>query len=94
MKKQLSLFVGLFLLFIPGAHASAPLGDTGKIAGRVVDAISGEPLIGVNVVLSLDGENTITGTVTDVDGYYSMINIKPGTYQLRFSYIGYQAQRT
>ena len=74
--------------------ADASLGDTGKIAGRVVDATSGEALIGVNVLLSTDGEDTITGTVTDSDGYYSMINIKPGTYQVIFSYIGYQTQRT
>ncbi|MBX2818793.1 MAG: TonB-dependent receptor [Rhodothermaceae bacterium] len=70
------------------------LGDTGKIAGRVVDAVTGEALIGVNVILSSDGSDTITGTVTDSDGYYSMIKIKPGTYQVIFSYIGYQTQRT
>ena len=63
------------------ASAAIPLGDTGKIAGRVLDSVTGEALIGVNVVLSSDGSDTITGTVTDSDGCYSMINIKPGTYQ-------------
>ena len=60
-------------------------GTTGKIAGQVVDAQTGEPLPGVNVIV----ENTTTGASTDIDGYYSIINLKPGTYNLKISYVGY-----
>ena len=61
----------------------------GKIAGRVTDATTGEPLIGVNVVI----EGTQQGSVTDVDGNYVIVNVRPGEYTLLFSYIGFQPQR-
>lgn len=57
----------------------------GKIAGTVTDADSGEPLIGVNVVI----QGTTQGTTTDVDGNYVMLNVRPGEHTLEFSYIGF-----
>jgi len=61
-------------------------GTTGKIAGRITDSNTGEPLIGVNVVL----EGTFQGAATDHEGYYSIVNVLPGVYVLRASMIGYQ----
>ncbi|MEM6697077.1 MAG: SusC/RagA family TonB-linked outer membrane protein, partial [Bacteroidota bacterium] len=58
-----------------------------KISGVVIDAENGEGLIGVNIVV----EGTTFGTVTDVDGSYS-INASP-TDVLIFTYTGYQQQR-
>lgn len=59
---------------------------TGKIAGTVTDSETGEPLIGVNVIL----DGTGMGAVTDIDGYYTVINVKPGSYTIRISMIGYE----
>ncbi len=53
------------------------------IKGTVVDAI-GEPLIGVNVSV----KGTTIGTITDVDGQYSLEVPTSGT--LVFSFIGYK----
>ncbi len=63
-------------------------GTTGKIAGRVYDKDTGEPLPGANVVIV----GTKIGTATDLDGYYVLINIPPGVYTLRASMIGYNPQ--
>ncbi|MCF7841929.1 MAG: TonB-dependent receptor [Lentisphaeria bacterium] len=60
-------------------------GTTGKISGLVTDADSGEPLIGVNVVVSELG----TGAATGLDGRYIILNVPPGIYEVRFSMIGY-----
>lgn len=60
----------------------------GKIAGRVTAADTGEPLIGVNVIV----EETTQGNVTDIDGNYVILNVRPGEYTLRFSYIGFAQQ--
>ncbi len=60
-------------------------GETGKIAGRVTDAATGEPLPGVNVVIV----GTTQGAVTDADGYYAIIKVDPGTYSVQASIIGY-----
>ncbi|MDA0683645.1 MAG: TonB-dependent receptor [Bacteroidetes bacterium] len=82
MRRQSLLF--LFVLAITAQTAFAQ----GKIAGRVLDAITGEGLIGVNVVL----DGTTQGTTTDVEGNYIILNVRPGEYTLRFSYIGFSTQ--
>ncbi|MEO1261721.1 MAG: TonB-dependent receptor [Bacteroidota bacterium] len=57
--------------------------DVASVSGVVTDA-DGLPLIGVNVVI----KGTATGTVTDVDGSYSLDCPDGGT--LVFSYTGYK----
>ncbi len=59
--------------------------QTKILSGTVIDK-KGEPLIGVNIVQ----KGTTNGTVTDMDGNYSL-NVKPNTV-LVFSYIGYTSQ--
>ncbi len=56
-----------------------------EIRGKVVDE-NGEPMIGVSILI----KGTTTGTVTDVDGNFSL-NAKSGDV-LVFSYIGYLTQ--
>ena len=60
-------------------------GTTGKIKGLVLDKETNSPIIGANVFL----ESTTLGTVTDENGNYFIINVPPGVYTLRVSYIGY-----
>jgi len=55
-----------------------------QISGTIIDD-TGEPLIGVNISLK---NNLTTGTITDIDGQYS-IKAKPGD-TLSYSYIGFQ----
>lgn len=61
--------------------------QTGKISGIVKDSQTGEPLIGVNIVV----EGTSLGAASDIEGYYAILNVKPGTYSLKASMIGYTA---
>jgi outer membrane receptor protein involved in Fe transport len=60
----------------------------GKIAGTITDAQSGEVLIGANVVI----EGTGTGAATDERGDYFILQLRPGTYDLVASYIGYHTR--
>ncbi|GAB4182467.1 MAG: hypothetical protein Kow00108_19360 [Calditrichia bacterium] len=78
MKK---LLVGFFLLMFSFLYA-----QEGKIAGIVTDAKTGEPLVGVNVI----AKGTFFGAATDIDGYFDIVGMKPGTYEIVFTYIGYQ----
>jgi len=59
---------------------------SGKISGTVTAAVTGEPLVGLNITI----EKTSMGTITDVNGEYSIINVPPGTYRLRASMVGYE----
>ena len=75
----------LLALFGAGGTSQARAETTGKIAGRVLDGDTGEPLPGVNVLIV----GTTIGSITDIDGYYAIINIPPGTVDVRASFIGY-----
>lgn len=59
----------------------------GKISGQVIDQ-NGEPLYGANVLI----EGTNFGAATDAEGYYSILNLRAGTYAVRFGFIGYQTK--
>jgi outer membrane receptor protein involved in Fe transport len=75
----------LAILAVAGCAAYA--GTTGKIAGKVVDAQTKEALVGVNLVVV----GTSLGAASDIEGNYFIINIPPGTVELKVSALGYSA---
>jgi len=75
------------LFVVQGADVFAS--TTGKIQGVVRDAQTGETLPGANVVL----EGTRRGATTDVNGFYIILSVDPGTYTVTGSLIGYDAQK-
>ena len=75
------------LLALAASAAPAWAQTTGQLSGTVRDAETGETLIGAAVVV----EGTTIGASTNVDGEYRIIGVRPGTYTLTASYIGYQA---
>ncbi|RMF06814.1 MAG: TonB-dependent receptor [Candidatus Neomarinimicrobiota bacterium] len=81
--KHIRISSCFFLVFLlSGLQA----GVTGKIAGSVTDAQTGEPLIGANVqVMGL-----YLGAATDPDGRYTILSVPPGTYDLMVTMIGYK----
>jgi outer membrane receptor protein involved in Fe transport len=81
--KQCILFVGALLLF--AVFATNAWSAAGKIAGQVVDQSTGEPLPGVNVVI----QDTKLGAATDEEGFYFILNIPPGTYNVQAIIVGY-----
>jgi outer membrane receptor for ferrienterochelin and colicin len=72
----------LFLLFQFTLFA----GTTGKLSGTIKDAQTGEPLIGANVII----EGTNFGAATNANGEFVILNIAPGKYDVKFSFIGYK----
>ncbi|RMH61802.1 MAG: TonB-dependent receptor, partial [Bacteroidetes bacterium] len=81
------VIVVLGFLMLLGGPAAAQ--TTGKIAGRVVDAATGEPLPGVNVLI----EGTTQGTATNIDGEYVIIGVRPGVYTVVASFVGFATER-
>ncbi len=75
-------------LLLGAMVSTAQAGNTGKIAGTVKDAQTGEALIGASVLI----EGTTQGAATNIDGYYVILNIPPGKYTLISSAVGYQRQ--
>lgn len=60
-----------------------------KIQGKITDAQTGEPLIGVNILLL----NTTLGAATNLDGKYTIINVPVGSYTVQASMVGYNKER-
>lgn len=79
----------LTLLLVLGLTSLSVGQSGGKISGTVLEKGTGESLIGVQVIL----DGTTKGTVTDIDGYYSIIDISPDVYTVVFKYIGFKEVR-
>ena len=84
---------GIFsLLWFAWAFGLAPVlvsaQDTGKISGRAVDAATGEPLPGVNILIEDSGG---LGAATDASGEYFILQAPPGAYTVRATFIGFRS---
>jgi outer membrane receptor protein involved in Fe transport len=74
------------------AIVAAPLlmaGTTGKIAGKVSDQSTNEPLVGISVIV----DGTLMGASTNIDGNYVILNVPPGTHSMVASGVGFQKRR-
>ena len=80
----------LFIAVLAGftVYTAAYAGTTGKIAGEAKDKQTGEPLVGASVVLV----GTTMGAATNIDGYYVILNVPPGTYSISCSGVGYNKE--
>jgi len=62
------------------------------LRGYITDEADGQPLQGVNVVLTSDA-GAFLGAASDRDGLFAISGISPGRYYLEASYVGYQTLR-
>ena len=75
--------ISLFYFFLADISNA---GITGKISGRVIDANTKKPLLTSNIIV----QGTTIGSFTDENGYFVIINIPPGMYDVKCSMIGYK----
>lgn len=84
------LLLSCSLGLLGGVRAYADAADlsvvqlTGVCKGKVVDS-AGEPIIGASVVV----KGTTNGTITDMDGNYSIHNVEQGA-TIEVSFVGYK----
>jgi hypothetical protein len=65
--------------------------QTGSIQGKVLDVETNEPIPFANVAI-FSGGSLLTGATTDFDGKYAVRSLRPGSYSVRASFIGYQTK--
>ncbi len=87
--KSISLFLVFVIILTLCFQSFLFAGTTGKIVGKVTDAETGQPLVGVNIIV----EGTNMGAAADLSGNYIILNVPPGTYALKASMIGYKTLR-
>lgn len=76
------LLIGVFL-----SPMALQAGIYGTLKGTVVDE-KGEPVVGATVQIKGAGK----GAITNRDGQYTIMNIRPGEWEVTATYIGYQEQ--
>ncbi len=77
--KKLQMLLALLCMTIGMAVAQVT-----KVTGVVVDADTDEPIIGASVLV----KGTTIGTITDIDGKYTIENIPSGSKSLVISFVG------
>ncbi len=85
---RFATFLGAILMSF---SAMAQVG-AGTLKGRITDFDTKESLPFASVILFLNG-NQVAGTNTDFDGEYTIKPIQPGTYDVLFSFVGYQSKK-
>jgi len=79
LTKTILLFSVLILV------SSSLFSQTGTLSGVITDKDYGDAMIGATVQVV----DTKLGAMTKVDGSYTIKKLKPGTYSVTYSYIGY-----
>lgn len=88
MKKTVILNV-LTILFTALSWSSCTkdvIDLTGDIYGKVTDAVSGEPISGVNIIITPGGRSTVAGS----DGTFTFTDCDAGQYSLQAQKNGYK----
>lgn len=81
----MSSFYKSLLFAVLSFTASAALCQS-QISGKVTDSATGEPIAGANILV----KGKVVGTVTDVDGNFSLRVTDPPPFTLVFSFVGYR----
>jgi len=89
--KKATQTLSLLLVFILLSSFNGLIAQnaTGTLKGKITDASNGDPLPFAKVTL-FKSNTQVTGTTTDFGGKYIFTNIKPGKYNLKINYVGYQ----
>lgn len=75
----------LFFVALQSLIATSLFSQQATVCGHVVEAATNSPIIGARVIV----QNTSLGSVTDIDGRFSM-SLDPGKYQLLISAFSFQ----
>lgn len=88
MKQIEKVLLSLLILLSAGLQVLANVNVNelkhGTIKGRILDT-SNQTLPGATIYI----DSLHTGVVSDINGFYTLTNIAPGTYKVKVSYVGY-----
>lgn len=84
--KNLRSFFLLFLLFVSALMFA-------QVTGRITDGTNDYPLEYATAALyDQQNDELVTGVITDIEGAFTIPDVKKGTYYLEASFIGFQAK--
>jgi hypothetical protein len=77
--KKLILIISFFSL------SQSAFTQSVKVYGKITNDLNNEPIPFANIII----EGTMIGTTSDINGNYEILELPPGTYNFKCSYIGY-----
>lgn len=89
--KKIAAILSLLLIFAPQAMKASIIDDnadepnSGVVQGRIVDNEK-QPLPGAAIYV----EDVKVWTVSEVNGFYTIPDLKPGVHKIKVSYVGYE----
>mgnify|MGYP003426744860 FL=1 len=83
MKRKLMLLMACIVMGIGLVNA-----QISKVTGTVISEEDGLPIVGASVVV----KGTSTGTITDVDGKFTLENLPSSAKTLMISFVGLRTQ--
>ena len=84
------MFTSMAIAQYPGAGGKSTTTIVGKITGKVLDSMTQNSVEFATIALRRSGfEKDIDGTISDEEGNFTIPNIKPGTYDVNITFIGY-----
>ncbi len=84
MKKQVMLLLAVLVLSISWASA-----QVSQVSGTVISEEDGLPVVGASILV----KGTTLGTVTDIDGNFTLFNVPSEHQMLQISFIGMKSQK-
>ena len=83
------IILGCTLIFLVGFEPYSALSQTARytLGGRVYDEETREPLPGAEVYI----HELVKGTITDAEGYFKFVDLKPARYHIHFKFMGYHS---
>ena len=86
------------LLLLLVAHSFSMMAQENKrdsnFSGTIIDLSTGEPIVSATVAVWSQSDSTlVSGSISNVDGSFSVSAIPQGRYDIQISFVGYETQR-
>ncbi|MGL5272012.1 MAG: carboxypeptidase-like regulatory domain-containing protein, partial [Phocaeicola sp.] len=78
----------MFVFFISLLVSIGAVAQSGSITGLIISADDGEPVVGASVLV----KGTSVGTITNIDGQFTITNVPTTAKAIVVSYIGLLSQ--
>ena len=91
MTKGILVVMFSFVVLILQAQKENDVNVHGRITGKVVDSLSGEPMEYVTITILMQGnKNPVNGSISDKSGNFLIDHISQGNYRILIEFMGFQ----
>ena len=91
MTKGILVVMFSFVVLTLQAQKENDVNVHGRITGKVVDSLSGEPMEYVTITILMQGnKNPVNGSISDKSGNFLIDNVSKGNYRILIEFMGFQ----